>query len=341
LPSDVSEVLAKMRKMPVVSENDLDVGLDSLMLESEDKTFSFYLKDSIMYLSEQAHEMGGLIAYTYLTPISQFDDDYVDNLGDVDLAHLSDRKKKKKEKQIRLMKEHERISKGAVRRAQKWLSDNKSISVSCALIDDECRELLAHAKYFIRRGKPDYYESQLQLMEFAVEKNNLETNSDIMPLMEILSKCYKKCEIKNQKELVDDFVGEVINPQFNPRKTASGQNKKFDFRELLAATNKPKLRIETRKQFEKEYPVKSKEIMEIYTAEEEVEQTIEVKESEEKKTTKEKEEEKTKKLTEKLLAEYEQTQQTQKDVPQNQETEQKRSKTSTFQKNQDEQAKTF
>ena len=341
LSPEITQTLAKLRKVPIVNENEIDVGLNTLRLQSVDGIFDFYLKDSIVYLSEQAQEMGGLIAYTYLTPISQFDEDYVDNLGDADLSHLTTRIIKRREKQNLLMQEHERLSRGANRRAQKFLRDNKSTSVSCALVSDECAKLLKQAKYFIRRGKADYYGAQLQIMQFVIQKNDLGENQEIIPLVEIIGKYCQKCENKSQKELSDGFVSEIYQPKFTASNTKIMQNKRFDFRELLVALSKPQPKGDVRKQFEKEYPAKSKVIMGIYTAEEEVQQEVKMPETVDMEKAEQTEESKAIQLAETIFAEYGPNKQAVKSAQQDKTAEIKKTKADISQKSQYDQEKTF
>ena len=238
LPKDIAEILIRMPKTPVVSENEIDVGINTAFLKSN-CGIEFYLEDSTLSLVERAYEMGGLIAYTYLTPLTEITLDYFENLDpQLDLTPLKERKRQRREKYNLVLAEHERLARAAMKR----------------LAPPDIGEF----KRFIRLGKPDFYCSQLQLLELRGGESAAITRWETA------------CNNKTTAALLSETPVELYIPQITTvKKPSGGASKKFDFRTLLAALlkatpKKPVTRLEP-----------SEKVTELLTTEAEIQEDFE------------------------------------------------------------------
>lgn len=222
LPKDIAELLIKMPKKPVFSKDEIDVGLNVAFLESSCGT-EFCLEGSILYFVEHATEIGGLVAFTYLTPLTEITTDYFKNLDtELDLTPLKQRIGKRRAQYVSMLTEYERLARTANRRAQKTLAQQNL---------PEFDELMSTAKRYVRPGKPDYCTSQLQILAYVIDKNNLPH-----PSTEIINRWKTACNNKTSAALLAEAPADFHIPEITDAKKDGGGNKgkKLDFKSLLA-----------------------------------------------------------------------------------------------------------
>jgi len=260
LPKDIAELLIKMPKVPIVSEDEIDVGIDVAFLKSNCGT-QFCLENSILYLVERATEMGGLVAFTYLSPLVEITAEYFENLeSDQDLTPIKERVVKRRAQYATMLAEHERLARSANRRAQKTLNAHPI---------PEFDETVAIGKRFVRLGKPDYCTSQLQILAHVIDKNNL-----THPASEIIDRWKTACNNKTSAKLYSEPLSELHMPETTGVKkdetSDSDKGKKINFRSLLAVMMK--------QDTPKKAPTRLKScenVVQILDSEEEVEQGFE------------------------------------------------------------------
>ena len=210
LPKDIAEILIKLPKAPVVSPDEIDVGTNIAFLKGELNT-EFCIKDGTLYLVERATEMGGLLAYTYLTPLTEITLDYFKTLNpDTDLTPLQTRIQNRRTQYMTVLAEHERLARAAMRK----------------LSPPEVGE----AKRFIRPGKPDYRCSQLQYLEHIGVWNDA------------ITRWKTACNNKTSAALVSEPYTELHTPQIS-KKSSGGARKTLDIQPILTAMlkqDKPK-----------------------------------------------------------------------------------------------------
>ena len=237
LPKDLAEILIKMPKTPVVSEDEIDVGTNVAFLKGELGT-EFCLEDSILYLVERAEEMGGVLVHTYLTPLTEITLDYFKNLdAHVDLTPLKERVRTRRAQYEKVLAEHERLARGAIK---KLAPPN-----------------VGEYKRFIRPGKPDFYSAQLQLLEHTGGEN------------EIITRWKTACNNKAVAALLAEPPVILSDVKDLPAPTGNRKGgKRIDFKTLLAAMlkqNPPrKLRLKP-----------SEKVANILTAEDEIQEEFE------------------------------------------------------------------
>jgi hypothetical protein len=253
LPKDIAEALIKLPKKPIASEDEIDVGTNVAFLRS-DVGIDFCLEDSTLFLVERATEMGGLIAFTYLTPLTEITLDYFKNLDvNVDLAPIKERIQARRIKRQTILAEHERLALGAMRRARKILTYQPLPDF------DEAKSV---GKRFIRKGKPDYNTSQLQLLAHIIDKGDL-----LHPVADIIGRWQNTCNNKASALLLSETTAELHVPQIpDTKKANTPKGKTMNFQSILAAMTK---RNNPQKQPVRLKP--SKKATEILTAETEIE----------------------------------------------------------------------
>lgn len=223
LPKDIADLLIKMPKKPIISKDEIDVGTNVAFLQGSHDT-EFCLDGNVLYFVERATEIGGLVAFTYLTPLTEITEEYFNNLdAGIDLTPLRERRQKRRAQYVSIMAECEHLARGANRRVQKTLR-------SQAL--PEYNELISTAKRFVRLGKPDYCTSQLQILSYIIDKNDL-----THPATEIINGWKTACNNKAAAQLVCETQTNLHKPEITERKKDSDGNKgkKIDFKSLLAA----------------------------------------------------------------------------------------------------------
>ena len=238
LPKEIADILIKMPKKPVVSDDEVDVGINVAFLQSEDGT-KFCLEGSILYLVEHATEMGGIVAYTYLSPLAEITDEYFKNLdAGLDLTPIKERAQKRRAQYTSMLAEHERLARSACRRVQKTLDTHPL---------PEYSELLKTGKPFVRLGKPDYNTSQLQMLTYVIDKNDL-----THPAVEIINRWKTTCNNKTSAALISEPLTEFHMPELIHKKKDGSdgkKGKKLDFKHLITAllkqdaTAKPPVRL--------------------------------------------------------------------------------------------------
>ena len=210
LPKDIAEVLIKMPKAPVVSEDEIDVGTNVAFLKGDLDT-EFCLDDGVLYFVERASEMGGILAHTYLTPLVDVTLDYFNNLSDVDLAPLRERKCFRRAQQKTILAEHERLARAALKKLRP--------------------PEIGDAKRFIRLGKPDYNCARLQFIEHYRGENH------------IVDAWKTACNNIASAVLISEQQAELHMPQITPKKPSGGSRKTIDIAPILNQKAKPLPRL--------------------------------------------------------------------------------------------------
>ena len=222
LPKNIADILIKMPKKPIASKDEIDVGSDTAFLRSE-SGIDFCLENSTLFLVEYASEMGGLVAFTYLTPLTEITNEYFKTLdANADLTPLKERAQARRTKHQIILAEHERLAQGAMQRARRILT-YKPIP--------EFEKFKSDGKRFIRPGKPDYNTSQLQILAHVIEKGDL-----LHPVADIISRWKTACNNKTSAQLLSELPSELHVPQIlNTKKSAAPSGKTLDFKSILAA----------------------------------------------------------------------------------------------------------
>jgi hypothetical protein len=225
LPKDIAEALIKMKKLPVVSKDEIDVGVGVAFLRSA-SGIDFCLEGSTLFLVERASEMGGLVDFTYLTPLVEVNLDYFKNLEDnIDLEPLRKRVNERRAKRQALQAEHERLANGAMRRAQKILGFQPL---------PEFDKILSDGKRFVRHGKPDFNTSKLQMLEHIVEKTDT-----LHPVADVIRNWKTACGNKTSAMLLSEIPVELHTPVIVGKAKQSAPGKKtLDFKSIIAGLMK-------------------------------------------------------------------------------------------------------
>jgi len=220
LPKEIAEILIKMPKKPIVSKDEIDVGPNVAFLKS-DTGIDFCLEDSTLFLVERAFEMGGLLAFTYLTPLTEITLDYFKNLdANIDLTPLKERIQARRIKYQTILAEHERLAQGAMRRVRKILTYQP-------LPDFDSSKSVG--KRFIRPGKPDYNTSQLQLLAHIIDKKDL-----LHPAADVISHWQTACNNKSSALILSEPASEFHTAQITTtKKTGTPKGKTIDFASIL------------------------------------------------------------------------------------------------------------
>jgi len=257
LPKDIAEVLIKMPKKPIVSKDEIDIGSNVAFLRS-DTGIDFCLENSTLFLVERASEMGGLVAFTYLTPLTEITLDYFKTLdANVDLAPLKARIQARRTKHQTILAEHERLAQNTMRKVKKILTFQPL---------PEFEQLISTGKRFIRPGKPDFNTSQLQMLAHIIDKNDL-----LHPATDLIRRWQSACNNKTSAMVLSEPTSELhIMPITSTKKTDTPRGKNLDFKSILAAMLKqdkpckPPTRLKP-----------SEKAAEILTAETEIEESFE------------------------------------------------------------------
>lgn len=253
LPKDIVEILIKMPKKPIISKDEIDIGTNVAFLRS-DCGIEFCLRDSVLSLVERAEEMGGLISFTYLTPLTGINEEYFLNLDtNIDITPIKERQRQRRERYTKMLAEHENLARSAMRRTNKILSIHPV---------PEFKELLDVGKRFIRKGKPDFNSAQLQVLGFILDKGSL-----THPAQLVINRWKTACNNKTSAQLLIEPPVELRAPEIlEVKKSKTTKGKHLDFRSLLAAMMK--------QDAPKKLPVRlkpSKKVAEMLTAEHEIE----------------------------------------------------------------------
>ena len=222
LPKHLADILIKMPKKPVVSKDEIDVGVNVAFLRS-DSGVDFCLENSTLFLVERASEMGGLIAFTYLTPLTEVTYNYFKELdASVNIAPLKERIQQRRAKHQALLAEHERLAQDSMRRVRKTLTYQPL---------PEFEQLKATGKRFVRPGKSDYNTSQLQILEYVIEKGDL-----LHPARDLIKRWKTACDNKTSAMILSEAPSVLHEAQISgQKKTGAPKGKGVDFKSILAA----------------------------------------------------------------------------------------------------------
>ena len=220
LPKDIAEILIKMKKLPVVSENEIDVGENIALLQSE-SGIDFCIENSTLFLVEKATEMGGLVDYTYLIPLTEITLDYFKNLDEnVDLSSLRERVRTRRTKHKAILAEHERLALATMKRAEKILSFQPL---------PEFDKMVSDGKRFVRPGKPDYNTSRLQMLAHVVDKTDA-----LHPVADVINRWKAACGNKTSAMLLSEIPVELHTPEITQtKKDNSPKGRSLDFKSIL------------------------------------------------------------------------------------------------------------
>jgi len=211
LPKDIAEILIKIPKKPVTSDDEIDVGTGVAFLQStDDLALEFCIEGNTLFLAERATEMGGIVAYTYLVPLTDITPEYFKTLdAECDLAPLKARISARRAQYTEILAEHERLA----RKAIKQLTQPDT----------------AQYKRYIRRGKPDFNCAQMQYIEHTSGTN------------EVIERWKTACSNITAAKLILEVTPELHVMQVKEAKKKGGRKGQvFNFKALLAAMGKQK-----------------------------------------------------------------------------------------------------
>jgi hypothetical protein len=232
LPFDIAQILLKLPKKPVTSKDEINVGQNIAFLETtteiEGDTIQFVLENNNLFLLERAHEIGGLVAFTYLIPLAEITAEYFTQIdATVDLSPLKARIQQRRVQYTQIIAQHERLARSAAARARKTLATDPIPAYD---------KTLKSAKRFARLGKPDFNASQLELLAAIIDKKNLQH-----PASEIVKRWKDKCHKKTAAAITAETATLQTPTQLHQPKMADGKpsktdkGKKIDFHSLVTA----------------------------------------------------------------------------------------------------------
>ena len=275
LPADIARTLLALRKVETVNPDKIDIG-NITMFESVvkingrpikyaleefnviDNDGDLLQKRAVLYLAENALEMGGVVAHTYMTPLAIFDGtdppmfrfDLANQLNlDFDAAfdpekdqwytwygkEISDDTEKHPElEQIKLVKEKkakqrkkqlEEAERGVARFVAQiidFLRDKSDQSTDCAFVEDEIKQMEQQTKRYVRPGKADYNQARLQIVEQVISRNDMANKADLAEVQNRLSEANAKIEKLETKLVKKEAAEKARQNHINHRNWAMG-----------------------------------------------------------------------------------------------------------------------
>ena len=154
---EAKRILRNLKKVKISNEYKLvDLGVTEYVSipKLDQKAFRYVEKHGKLYLRESVYSVGGLVQDSVLINLGDFtlgDDETGEGLED--LARVKDAKAKQRARQLR---ECERIALSTINRINKQVKNAELLQKW----QDEVKE----AKMFVRLGKEDYYQSQVDII---------------------------------------------------------------------------------------------------------------------------------------------------------------------------------
>ena len=196
---EVSGALYHLEKTEVKSKDHL-LG-DFVELESvlyfDGLPIRFLKQDQILYLRDTVFEMGGLVENAYLTELDgeqgAYSREYINRA-------IALRKRRLRE----LIERNESACRGVAAATLKYLRKNETTN-ECKLIITEFERLKKEARFFTRPGKPDFLQSQVQMLRAAIDRNHMESANILKPVINKIKHAEQKIEKAAAMILARDY----------------------------------------------------------------------------------------------------------------------------------------
>jgi hypothetical protein len=189
LPASVADTLTKIKKVSSDDPNQI-VFTGYSSFESlpcyDKKAFRYISKDGKMFLCERCESMGGAEEETVLTELGDFAAGTELNPDFTEIAKIKEGKSRQRRQQLA---ETERLAKRALNQINKILPEEIKTE-----FNKQCEEM----KRFVRSGKPDFYASQMTIMQ-NLAVNMPDTSEARTAINAVCGNYTAKVEDKNQK----------------------------------------------------------------------------------------------------------------------------------------------
>lgn len=309
ISDETARNLIDLQKIEIEDEYKIDVANKYINLQSaalfDGRPLFFRVeteqnKDSqraTLFLQEEADEMGGLIAFTYLTPLAVFEStntetfmcDLSEQFGiengitdnETNISKLDSHIKTRNAKRRVIEAEAERLSRTAMIRINRMLSET---------VQKEFNEIKQTAKRFTRAGKPNYYQAQVQMVKHVTEQRGLQDSAELHPVMQVIEKLENRIDEFTQKTLADEMLTDTKPAEIthktakavhsaastrSPRRDtiinklpaverAAIMSSKFDFDKLLASIKGDKRQNNNPLKLSKDAPKKRERFNRVY-----------------------------------------------------------------------------
>ena len=179
-------ILRNLKKIEIKNEYQLvDLGVKEYVSlpKLDQKAFRYVEKNGKLYLRESVYSVGGLVQDSVLINLGEFtigDDETGEGLAY--LARVKDAKAKQRARQLR---ECERIALNTINQINKRVKNAELLN--------QWQEQLKEVKMFVRLGKEDYYQSQVDIISKLAPQDET--------LAKIIVDYQTKINDKNQKWL--------------------------------------------------------------------------------------------------------------------------------------------
>jgi hypothetical protein len=199
---DIKNTIRDLKKVKIDDEDRiLNTGFTEYesVVRLDGKAFLYIVKGGQMFLAESVYSMGGLVADTLLTPLGEFTagkDELNPDLTQI--AQIKDAKEKRRRKQLA---ENERIAKAALARVGREVQNDAVIQ--------QWKNDINEVKRFVRIGKPDYSQSQMQLLEKYAGSDETVAKIVVDYNAEIAAKEGKRSNVKLRLGKAKDASGRV------------------------------------------------------------------------------------------------------------------------------------
>lgn len=183
---DAKRILRNLKKVEIKNEYQLvDLGVKEYVSipKLDQKAFRYVEKNGKLYLRESVYSVGGLVQDSVLINLGEFtigDDETGEGLEY--LARVKDAKAKQRERQLH---ECERIAMTTLNQINKRVKNAELLQ--------QWQDQLKEAKMFVRLGKEDYYQSQVDIIARLADQDET--------LAKILVDYQAKINAKNEKWL--------------------------------------------------------------------------------------------------------------------------------------------
>lgn len=181
-------IIRNLKKVEIKNEYQLvDLGVKEYVSlpKLDQKAFRYVEKDGKLYLRESVYSVGGLVQDSVLINLGEFtlgDDETGEGLDY--LARVKDAKAKQRARQLR---ECERLALSTLNQINKRVKNAELIN--------QWQAQLQEAKMFVRLGKEDYYQSQVDIIAKLAPQDET--------LAKIIVDYQTKINAKNQKWLTE------------------------------------------------------------------------------------------------------------------------------------------
>lgn len=187
---EAKRIIRNLKKVEIKNEYQLvDLGVREYVSlpKLDQKAFRYVEKNGKLYLRESVYSVGGLVQDSVLINLGEFtigDDETGEGLEY--LARVKDAKAKQRQRQLR---ECERIALTTLNQINKRVKNAELLN--------QWQEQLKEAKMFVRLGKEDYYQSQIDIIAKLAPQDET--------LAKIIVDYQTKINVKNEKWLTEQL----------------------------------------------------------------------------------------------------------------------------------------